>query len=90
MGGGRGWGVWREVVNLLNVFSFLFALPCLQDSDEGPVWESTEGFTVDIKNPKKASKLHGMKTYIAYQITPSVSDNLKKQNLYRPPNITEV
>ncbi|PIK60630.1 putative sorting nexin-33 [Apostichopus japonicus] len=41
------------------------------DSDEGPVWESTEGFTVDIKNPKKASKLHGMKTYIAYQITPS-------------------
>ncbi|XP_071851572.1 sorting nexin-33-like isoform X3 [Apostichopus japonicus] len=41
------------------------------DSDEGPIWESTEGFTVDIKNPKKASKLHGMKTYIAYQITPS-------------------
>lgn len=42
------------------------------DSDEGPIWDhSGDLFTVDIKNPKKASKLHGMKTYIAYQITPS-------------------
>lgn len=42
------------------------------DSEEGPVWDYVgEGFTVEIKNPKKATKLKGMKTFIAYQVTPS-------------------
>ncbi|XP_072045490.1 sorting nexin-33-like isoform X2 [Amphiura filiformis] len=44
------------------------------ESDEGPMWEDPGGdwrFTCEITNPKKESKLKGMKSFIAYQLTPS-------------------
>ncbi|XP_071511479.1 sorting nexin-33-like [Diadema antillarum] len=42
------------------------------DTEEGPKWEETENtYTCEIKNPKKESKLKGMKSFIAYQVTPS-------------------
>ncbi|XP_030848722.1 sorting nexin-33 isoform X5 [Strongylocentrotus purpuratus] len=42
------------------------------EAEDGPRWEETVGkYTCEIKNPKKESKLKGIKSFIAYQVTPS-------------------
>ncbi|XP_077978422.1 sorting nexin-33-like isoform X2 [Glandiceps talaboti] len=42
------------------------------DKGEGPRWEDNPNtFTCSIANPKKESKFKGVKSYIAYQVTPS-------------------
>ncbi|XP_033646458.1 sorting nexin-33-like isoform X2 [Asterias rubens] len=42
------------------------------ENSEGPVWEDPGmPVSVEIKNPKKESKMKGIKSFIAYQITPS-------------------
>nr|XP_054757287.1 sorting nexin-33-like [Lytechinus pictus] len=42
------------------------------EAEDGPRWEETvDKYTCEIKNPKKESKLKGMKSFIAYQVTPS-------------------
>ena len=45
-----------------------------QEGPDGPTWRPVaERFTCSITSPKKESKYHGMKSFIAYQVTPSVS-----------------
>ncbi len=52
------------------MFSGLF----LQDTSDGPFWKQGDApYTCVIASPKKESKFHGMKSFIAYQVTPSVS-----------------
>ncbi len=47
----------------------------MQDTQEGPFWKGTDHpYTCNIASPKKESKFHGMKSFIAYQVTPSVSN----------------
>ncbi|XP_071956407.1 sorting nexin-33-like isoform X2 [Antedon mediterranea] len=42
------------------------------ETDEGPQWEpDTNPFQAQIRNPKKESKLKGIKSFICYQITPT-------------------
>ncbi|XP_033112856.1 sorting nexin-33-like isoform X2 [Anneissia japonica] len=42
------------------------------ETDEGPQWEpDINPFQTQIRNPKKESKLKGIKSFICYQITPS-------------------
>ncbi|XP_061427192.1 sorting nexin-9-like isoform X1 [Lethenteron reissneri] len=44
--------------------------------ESGPVWEtSSDNLVCVISSPKKSTKLHGMKSFIEYQITPN--DSLK-------------
>ena len=46
----------------------------LQETEDGIEWARLDvPYTCCIKSPKKESKLKGLKSYIAYQITPSVS-----------------
>jgi len=46
----------------------------MQDGAYGPMWHPIDHpFDCQITSPKKETKFHGMKSYIAYQITPSVS-----------------
>ncbi|XP_014671659.1 PREDICTED: sorting nexin lst-4-like [Priapulus caudatus] len=42
------------------------------ESDDGPVWAVQEHpYTCSVTSPKKDSKFRGMKSFIAYQVTPS-------------------
>ncbi|KAI6651635.1 Sorting nexin-33-like [Oopsacas minuta] len=44
----------------------------IKQSKYGPAWEeSLIPFTVSVTDPEKKSKFHGMKTFIAYAVTPS-------------------
>ena len=47
---------------------------CDQETTDGPCWQPpTDRYTCEIKSPKKESKYHGMKSFIVYQLTPTVS-----------------
>lgn len=49
-------------------------LVTITESSDGPVWASNnEAYTCEVTSPKKESKLKGLKSYIAYQLTPSFS-----------------
>ncbi|KAJ8299164.1 hypothetical protein KUTeg_023224 [Tegillarca granosa] len=53
------------------------------DSEDGPQWESpSDCYTCAIKSPKKESKLKGLKSFIAYQLTPSFS-NIQVSRRYK-------
>ncbi|XP_022099455.1 sorting nexin-33-like isoform X2 [Acanthaster planci] len=42
------------------------------ETNDGPVWEDPGRLpAIEIKNPKKETKMKGIKSFIAYQITPS-------------------
>ena len=44
----------------------------IQQTKYGPTWEeSSDPFSVYVTDPEKKSKFHGMKTFIAYAVTPS-------------------
>lgn len=50
--------------------------PCnpLQVGDYGPMWVyPTSTFDCVVADPKKGSKMYGLKSYIEYQLTPTVS-----------------
>ena len=51
--------------------------PCffftLQQSPEGPRWTQAQSFELTVTEPTKKSKLKGMKSFIAYTISMSVS-----------------
>ena len=52
-------------------------LDAVQEGAEGPMWHPIDHpFDCQITSPKKETKYHGMKSFIAYQITPSVSISL--------------
>lgn len=45
-----------------------------QNGEVGPVWEYTEPqLDCVVADPKKGSKMYGLKSYIEYQVTPNVS-----------------
>lgn len=45
------------------------------DSDYGIVWNPlNEVYSINVASPKKESKMRGLKSFIVYQLTPSVSD----------------
>lgn len=47
----------------------------VDDFGNGPVWRPNQHeFTCAISSPKKESKFHGMKSFIAYTLMPSVSN----------------
>nr|XP_022342203.1 sorting nexin-33-like isoform X3 [Crassostrea virginica] len=53
------------------------------DTPEGPAWSyPSQPYTCSIKSPKKESKLKGLKSYIAYQLTPSFS-NIQVSRRYK-------
>ncbi|RUS75446.1 hypothetical protein EGW08_016796 [Elysia chlorotica] len=46
------------------------------ETDDGMVWLNQDAaYTCTVTSPKKESKMKGLKSYIAYQLTPSVSSN---------------
>lgn len=46
----------------------------LQETVEGPRWHNQDSpYTCSVASPKKESKMKGLKSYIAYQLTPTVS-----------------
>ncbi|KAK7069134.1 Sorting nexin-9, partial [Halocaridina rubra] len=48
----------------------------IEDHGNGPVWRiNSHEFTCAISSPKKESKYHGMKSFIAYTIMPSFATN---------------
>lgn len=47
---------------------------CAQTGEVGPVWSYPETqLDCVVADPKKGSKMYGLKSYIEYQVTPSVS-----------------
>lgn len=55
----------------------------ITDSEDGPKWDTpSDRYTCEIKSPKKESKLKGLKSYIAYQLTPSFS-NIQVSRRYK-------
>ena len=43
------------------------------DGHEGPIWSpNPEPYSCVVAQPKKETKLKGLKSFIAYQLTPSV------------------
>jgi sorting nexin-9/18/33 len=47
---------------------------CAQETESGVVWNPiTAPYSCMVASPKKESKLKGLKSFIAYQLTPSVS-----------------
>lgn len=47
---------------------------CAQMGEVGPVWSYPETqLDCVVADPKKGSKMYGLKSYIEYQVTPSVS-----------------
>ncbi|OWF50530.1 sorting nexin lst-4-like isoform X3 [Mizuhopecten yessoensis] len=55
----------------------------ITETADGPVWPlPTDTFTCEVASPKKESKLKGLKSYIAYQITPSFS-NIQVSRRYK-------
>ncbi|XP_074660290.1 sorting nexin-18-like [Tubulanus polymorphus] len=53
------------------------------DTQYGPVWRPNDNpYTCIIASPKKESKFHGMKSFIAYQLTPSFS-NIQVSRRYK-------
>lgn len=53
------------------IFNFMF---CAQVGEVGPVWAYPEAqLDCVVADPKKGSKMYGLKSYIEYQITPNVS-----------------
>lgn len=57
----------------------MWCLMCvLQSGEVGPVWEYTEPqLDCVVADPKKGSKMYGLKSYIEYQVTPNVSTTCK-------------
>ncbi|ESN98565.1 hypothetical protein HELRODRAFT_185844 [Helobdella robusta] len=50
---------------------------------DGPAWQSLDvPYSCSITSPKKESKFHGIKTFIAYQLTPSFS-NIQVSRRYK-------
>lgn len=48
----------------------------VDETANGPRWRpNPHEFTCAISSPKKESKFHGMKSFIAYTVMPSVSIN---------------
>jgi sorting nexin-9/18/33 len=48
---------------------------CAQETEKGIVWNPiTEPYSCMVASPKKESKLKGLKSFIAYQLTPTVSN----------------
>jgi hypothetical protein len=46
----------------------------LQDSGTTVMWNNQQQmFQVEVASPKKETKMRGLKSYIAYKLTPSVS-----------------
>jgi sorting nexin-9/18/33 len=46
---------------------------CAQETENGVAWNViTEPYSCMVASPKKESKLKGLKSFIAYQLTPSV------------------
>lgn len=55
----------------------------ITETADGPVWPApTDRFTCEVTSPKKESKLKGLKSFIAYQITPSFS-NIQVSRRYK-------
>ncbi|XP_062590061.1 sorting nexin-33-like [Saccostrea cucullata] len=53
------------------------------ETADGPAWNyPSQPYTCSIKSPKKESKLKGLKSYIAYQLTPSFS-NIQVSRRYK-------
>ncbi|GAU97003.1 hypothetical protein RvY_08367 [Ramazzottius varieornatus] len=47
----------------------------ITDSNYGPMWQMNgQPYTCEIFSPKKESKLKGLKTFIAYQLVPSMTN----------------
>ena len=57
-----------------------------QDNGNGTYsWLNTQPpYNCSIASPKKESKFSGLKSYIAYQLTPSVSCSQTQSLIYRP------
>ena len=71
-------GVYSEVHECINVMlselKFCFSLFFLQEDGNRITWGNNPNpFTCVINAPEKKSKFKGMKSFIAYNITPSVS-----------------
>nr|CAD7592366.1 unnamed protein product [Timema genevievae] len=48
-----------------------------KETDQGIVWSSIlEPYSCIVASPKKESKLKGLKSFIAYQITPTLANAL--------------
>ncbi|BFZ15586.1 hypothetical protein BsWGS_18625 [Bradybaena similaris] len=53
------------------------------DSAEGPVWlKQDSAYTCIVADPKKDSKMKGLKSFVTYQLTPSFS-NIKVSRRYK-------
>ncbi|XP_045175995.1 sorting nexin lst-4-like isoform X3 [Mercenaria mercenaria] len=55
----------------------------IMETQDGVEWKpNTQPYTCSVRSPKKESKLKGLKSYIAYQITPSFS-NIQVSRRYK-------
>ncbi|KAI0228871.1 Sorting nexin-33 [Lamellibrachia satsuma] len=55
----------------------------IMETADGPCWQpAAEAYSCEIKSPKKESKYHGMKSFIAYQLTPTFS-NIQVSRRYK-------
>ncbi|XP_041366274.1 sorting nexin lst-4-like isoform X2 [Gigantopelta aegis] len=53
------------------------------EADEGPVWNPIrDPYTCSVASPKKESKMKGLKSYIAYHLTPSFN-NIQVSRRYK-------
>ncbi|KAK2142810.1 hypothetical protein NP493_4743g00002, partial [Ridgeia piscesae] len=55
----------------------------VMETADGPCWQyPADPYTCEIKSPKKESKYHGMKSFIAYQLTPTFN-NIQVSRRYK-------
>ena len=63
--------------------------PPFQVGEVGPVWSYPESqLDCIVADPKKGSKMYGLKSYIEYQIMPNVSVDKQTILIFGPNNIT--
>lgn len=69
----------KKLFNILDLcnkmyFYIFFLNPLRQIGEVGPVWSYPETpLDCVVADPKKGSKMYGLKSYIEYQLTPNVS-----------------
>ena len=63
----------------------------MQVGDYGPMWVyPTSTFDCVVADPRKGSKMYGLKSYIEYQLTPTVSTRGIKSRVVLPPLVTGI
>ena len=73
--------VLRDIIRTVHAYTCSMASPklltkifSLQETAEGPRWHNQDSpYTCSVSSPKKESKMKGLKSFIAYQLTPTVS-----------------